>query len=91
MFRKAEGLSLNIIVIAAIALLVLVVLSVVFIGKTGVFVKESDDCQNKGGRCADPGVSCGMVGTNVEDYKTPYSAWKCPNEGETCCIGVAAT
>ena len=87
--KKAQGISLNVVIIAAIALLVLVILSVILIGKTGIFVKQSDDCQNKGGRCASPGVSCGTEGTSVESYGVSYSAWKCQNEGETCCIKVA--
>jgi len=88
--KKGQGLSLNVIIIAAIALLVLVVLSVVFLGKTGLFVKETDSCTNKGGRCADPGVGCGTQGTSVENYQTVYTAWKCPNEGEVCCIKIAS-
>jgi len=36
-FKKAQGLSLNVIVLAALALIVLVVLVVVFTGRTAIF------------------------------------------------------
>ena len=40
--RKAQGISINVIIVAAIALLVLVVLSVIFLGKIGNVA--GDDC-----------------------------------------------
>lgn len=49
--KKAQGLSLNVIIIAALGLLVLVILAIVFTGKTGTFVKESDKCEIQGGTC----------------------------------------
>lgn len=51
MDRKAQGLSLNIIIVAAIGLLVLVILSVIFIGKMGGTSRDIDNCQTKGGTC----------------------------------------
>lgn len=77
--KKAQGISLNVIIIAAIALLVLVILSVIFMGRMGTFGTETNDCENKGGKCLD---ECD------EDYPTPYSAWTCP-EDEICCIAVS--
>ena len=49
MRKKAQGLSLNVIIIAAIALLVLVILAVIFMGRLGVFRKGSGDCETLGG------------------------------------------
>ena len=53
MKRKAQGLSMNVIIIAALALIVLVVLSIIFVGKAGDFRKRSDQCENSGGTCID--------------------------------------
>lgn len=47
--RKAQGISLNVIIIAALGLLVLVVLAIIFTGRTGIFVKETDKCGTKYG------------------------------------------
>ena len=81
--KKAQGISINVIVVAAIALLVLVVLSVVFLGRFGLFTKQSADCENKGGRCV---VGACPAGTNE------YAAWSCQETSagtqQTCCINV---
>ena len=54
--KKGQGLSMNTIVIAAIVLLVLVVLSVVFLREMDIFSRGSKDCEALGGTCLE---SCG--------------------------------
>lgn len=44
MNKKAQGMSLNVIIIAALGLLVLVILAAIFVGRTGLFTKEVDKC-----------------------------------------------
>jgi hypothetical protein len=58
MRKKAQGMSLNVIIIAALGLLVLVVLAIIFTGRTGVFVRESDKCDTKGGTCVETKDAC---------------------------------
>ena len=88
MKKKAQGISINVIIIAAIALLVLVVLSIIFLGRLGVFSKQVNECENKGGKCFVLGGSdCATVSNG--EYPTAFTAWSCPNEGETCCISPA--
>ncbi len=58
MRKKAQGISLNVIIIAALGLLVLVILAIIFTGRTGVFVKESDKCVVQGGRCVESEDQC---------------------------------
>ncbi|MBN2457976.1 hypothetical protein JXB31_02485 [Candidatus Woesearchaeota archaeon] len=54
MFRKrAQNLSLNVIIVAAIALLVLVIVSVIFMARMGIFTKSSNDCTKQNGVCMD--------------------------------------
>lgn len=78
--RKAQGLSLNTIIIAALALIVLVVLSVIFIGKTNQFSQEVKDCRNKGGKCFD---ACGI--DDAEDYPTRIASC---SEEQDCCVPI---
>jgi len=49
--KKAQGLSLNVIIIAALALLVLVILALIFTGRIGTFTQSSGDCVINGGQC----------------------------------------
>ena len=83
--KKGQGISINTIIIAAIALLVLVVLSVIFLGRTGIFAREVTDCENKGGQCFVGPCSSGL---------TEFRAHRCPKTSEgafqRCCIPVTA-
>lgn len=65
--RKGQGLSMNVIIIAALALLVLVILSMIFMSRTSNFVTESKSCTQNGGTCVDIDESCpaGMTEKNV--------------------------
>jgi len=42
---KSQGLSLNVIIVAAIVLIVLIVLWAIFTGKIGGFSKELQECR----------------------------------------------
>jgi len=81
--KRGQGISINVIIVAAIALLVLVVLSVVFLGRFGAFTEQSADCENKGGSCV---VGSCPSGTNE------FNAWTCPETSggasQTCCLAV---
>ena len=81
MNKKAQGISMNVIIIAAIALLVLVILSLVFTGRMGVFTTKSQDCKTLGGQCFSGGC-------NDPGFPNEYPAYACPNEGEICCLPI---
>ena len=52
--KKSQGLSINAIILAAIALIVLVVLVAIFTGRIGLFSKgisEVNTCKGLGGSC----------------------------------------
>jgi len=49
--KRGQGLSMNVIIIAAISLLVLVVLAVIFIGRSGTFAQTTKSCATQGGTC----------------------------------------
>lgn len=83
--KRAQGISINVIVITAIALIVLVVLIVVFTGRVQLFGKGLGTCK---GYCADSAVKCEQASaiptTNCDDGKTP------PLQGNGyCCIPVS--
>ena len=85
MNKRGQGLSLTTIVVAAIALLVLVILSVIFIGKMGGFAGQVSECKNKGGTCRTVDIGCLTT-------ETQYAAWNCPTEegeiAEVCCMPI---
>jgi len=76
MRKKGQGISMNVIIIAAIALLVLVVLSIIFMGRMGQWGADVDSCVTKGGTCLS---ACDAA------TQTPYPLWSC-DEGLTCCV-----
>ncbi len=92
--KKAQGLSMNVIIIAALALIVLVILAVVFMNKIGGFVTETDTCENNGGRCVynyEKGENpCGeyeriKTGRN---YICPGADLEDDSDNGICCVGV---
>lgn len=85
--KKAQGISLNVIIIAAIALLVLVILSVVFLGRTRNFTETVADCRSANGQVVaesncDTGSGKNAILTqyNVDDPDT--------TQREVCCVSV---
>ena len=79
MAKKAQGISMNVIIIAAIALLVLVILSVIFIGRMGKFGTETGSCTSQGGSCInEPFCPSGSIQRDL----------KCADEDQICCISV---
>ncbi len=89
MNKKAQGISINVIIIAAIALLVLVILSVIFMGRMGTFTGGVKDCELSGGKCL---VSCpDPADATTSDYNKQFDVWVCKQavDGTTtnvCCV-----
>jgi hypothetical protein len=63
--KKAVELSLNTIVIAAIALTILVVLIIIVAGRMGIFTFGLDDCKDKGGSQVSSSAECVNSGGTV--------------------------
>lgn len=74
--RKAQGISMEVIVVAVIALIVLAVLSFIFLGKVGTFGKTASECRAKaeGAECKN---NCGKGEIPINGL--------CEGE-ELCCI-----
>ncbi len=84
--KKAQSISINTIVIAAIALIVLVVVIAIFGGQIRKFLFGAVDCTSKGGSCdlrADCplGYNTHLTGTNCDDMNDgepdPQSQYVC--------------
>jgi flagellar basal body-associated protein FliL len=86
MKRKAQGLSLNTIIIAALVLLVLVVLAIVFGTRAKFFTGQTANCEAKGGECSEK--ACGAYIPPIPelfgyDENTGKSESNCP---KYCCM-----
>ena len=95
--KKAQGISITTIIVAAIALIVLVVLIAIFTGRMGIFGRDLTTAQG-GDLCIGDsmqittGSDCSSLGT---DWEVTYSNFKeckdgapdgCLSTGEYCCI-----
>ncbi len=85
--KRGQGLSLTTIVIAALSILVLVVLAVIFTGRIGKFTQEADSCGAKGGRCVLPSLCQDGFGADDEEVRAEY---KCTDQQTQCCMKKAA-
>lgn len=81
--RKGSELSMNVIIIAAIALLVLVILAVMLLQKSGD-LKEGTSCEGLGGEC------CHDCGTgDCQDYGVHSTAQDSScRQGQQCCLKI---
>ena len=90
MDKKGVEISMNVIIVAAIGLLVLVILSIMFINKIGIFAKQSADCLTQGGKCA---VTCGSADDGTAAYSTPNPSIQCPADAagnaQQCCLKIS--
>ena len=78
--KKGQGLPMNTIVIAAIVLIVMVVLILIFTGRMGGFTQDIQQCTAKGGECV--GTE-GCAQGNIIDGKCPGT--------QVCCVKIAGT
>ena len=85
---KSQGMSINVIIIAAIALIVLVVLVAVFTGRFGIFaggVRQTGD-PTKSCTTNDQGFSVQEVSTRCPDGSSLVLG-KVATPGNVCCTG----
>jgi flagellar basal body-associated protein FliL len=93
MFKKAQGMSINTIIIAIIVLVVLVVLVMIFTGYFGGWTGRVADCQSQGGTCGGSGSGtkfCLNSGATVDSAgKYAITDYAMPLGGK--CSGATAT
>ncbi len=86
--KKAQSISINTIVIAAIALIVLVVVIAIFGGRIRMFLTGATACSTQGGECKEriectPGLNTQVTGTDCENRN---SEGMDPQYEYICCI-----
>ena len=84
--KKGQGISINTIVIAAVAVLVLIVLAAILISQSGAFSRTLQRCDEIGGRCADEG----LCGERADGYNRVHPTAACFQDGtkteQDCCV-----
>jgi hypothetical protein len=84
--KKAQGMSMNIIVVAAIALIILVVLIVIFVQRSGKFATSVEACP---GNCVPDADSCQGEYKKVDRFSKCVMRDGSPNEANPiCCVSV---
>ena len=87
MRKKAQGISMNVIIIAAIALIVMIVLIAIFTGRITVFQEKAKTGQEQAEAsiCAEQGGSCSEeCPEGFTELTPPGVAWTdCPTK---CCL-----
>lgn len=81
--RRGSSNMWWIIIGAVLALVVMIVLMVMFTGKSGAVETGLLDCQSKGGQCGLSSTQCRTAGG------TPSTTFTCPAE-EVCCFGLGS-
>jgi len=90
--KKAVEISMNTIIIAAIALLVLIVLVLIFTGQTGKFTRGINDCAAKGGsekNCEKTSAICvsnGGIPSGSCIFYDKDGKQKNSKKDEVCCV-----
>jgi len=89
MNKKGIEISMNVIIVAAIGLLVLVVLSVIFLGRMGGVSENLSNCEVQGGKCA---VQCGSLDYGTENHQAKNPTISCPDDAagdkQVCCLPI---
>jgi len=89
MNKKAQGISINVIVIAALALAVLVVMFATFTGRIGIFsrgVASTDSALDCDAQCKVTGYVSGKVSINAKNNADPKIKGTC-GDGENRIFG----
>ncbi len=91
--KKSQSLSMNTIIIAALALLVLAIVSLLFIGRMNTSGRAIAACENNGGVCINT-LDGNFAGScDAQAQRDGFSAGRtlqdnCPGPNDVCCLFV---
>jgi hypothetical protein len=85
MSKKAQGISINVIIIAAIALLVLVILAVLIL-RSGGQINTGTGCKSVNGICMSAGAPCE---SGYTEYLAQSGKRGGCEENAKCCVSVS--
>jgi len=77
--RNAQGLSMNVLIMATMAIIVLVVLIAIFSNQSGKSIKTLESCEGRGGKCE---FSSDCSGGLKLDFK------ECKKDNKICCVKI---
>lgn len=83
--KKGQGISLNVIIVAAIGLIVLVVLTFIFLNQTGKFGIGINKCVDKGAECYNSKCPSGYQALSTLSAKC-YDSDNEVEKSKVCCI-----
>ena len=86
MSKRGQGMPMNVIIIAAIALLVLVVLSIVFVNNISGTNKAINSCEETGGACKPAAFGCGETEKLTTSKKCYQSGTDKVDATQICCV-----
>ncbi|MBT3464787.1 hypothetical protein HOD20_00980 [archaeon] len=72
--KKKGDLSINLIITAAIAMVVLIVIVLIFTGKIGTFRQNTSRCEASGGTCVDTVLQC------QGQFEKTFPGGSCPGD-----------
>ncbi|MGV8163012.1 MAG: hypothetical protein ACP5N2_06800 [Candidatus Nanoarchaeia archaeon] len=81
---KKGDLSINIIIVAAIALIILVIISVL-VFRTGGQVSAGTSCEGVSGQCISDGEECSDIGYDSSETWIAHATAKC-GQDQKCCV-----
>jgi hypothetical protein len=87
--KKAQSISINTIIVAAIALIVLIVVILIFTGNLRGFRENTSLCQNNGGTCVGSTTDCqGEYKQRMSqyDYIDEKNTGGCTDQLKYCCL-----
>lgn len=78
---RAQGMSINVIIIVVLALIVLIVLATISGSKLGIFSRTTSNCVQQGGTCA---IACGEGAAIDKPISMPTGVCE---DNQVCCTG----
>lgn len=86
-YKKSQGMPINVIIVAALALIVLVVLAAIFTGRVKIFSESLQSCTAKQGSCE---LYSGTQPKCPSSNQAMITNTDC-EKGKICCIQVFDT
>ena len=87
--KKAQSISINTIVVAAIALVVMVLIVMIFTGNITKFRKGANDCYANGGKCINSDDIKETCSGEYQRVRGDYVCYKIngdPDPNKACCL-----
>ncbi len=85
MKKKAQSISINTIVVAAIALVVMILIVMIFTNSFAGFNRSANACESSGAECVEECVSEGPILRKIRNDLVCYGPDGNPDKDKVCC------